>query len=56
MNWILTICIGVTGATCYRQVEYEYKDHDTCYEARSAIKDQIGKGYAICAPKLKETK
>lgn len=51
MTWILSICVGMSFAMCHQKVEYEYKSQEDCYRARESVLPQIGKGYAVCAPR-----
>lgn len=55
MTYTLTLCLGMWLSLCGQIRTFDYLTADECEKARAAVSAQaIGKGYAICAPKLSE--
>ena len=51
MTWILTACFGMTMSLCHQHMTFEYATQADCYKARESVLAQVGKGWAVCAPK-----
>jgi hypothetical protein len=51
MTWILTACFGITMGLCGQHRTFEYATQADCYQARESVLPQVGKGWAVCAPK-----
>ena len=51
MTWVLTVCFGMTLGLCNQVREFSYPSQDACYRARESVLNQIGGGWAVCAPK-----
>lgn len=49
--WTLTLCVGMFAGICGQTRAYDFPSYEACHTERKVQVPNMGKGYAICAPK-----